>query len=306
MSSKPLVSVIMGVYNQLDKKILTDAVNSILSQSMSDFEFIIYDDGSCHEAAKLLEEIATTDERIILIGHEQNYGLAFSLNACIRQARGKYIARMDADDISYPNRFARQIEFLEKHPEYSWCGTGADLFDGNGVWGKRIMPETPEVKDYLKYSPYIHPSVMYRADIFEEHTGYLASENTLRCEDYEIFMRFREAGLRGANIQDALLAYREDEASYGRRTMKHRYNEAVCRFRNFKKLGILWPVGWVYVLRPLAAIIIPRELISRIKRLEAGKQSQKKKLVSNGKRENEFYRAESHFEPVGQIQKYSC
>ena len=95
----PEISVIMGVYNELNKDILMEAVNSILHQTFEDFEFIIYDDGSCPEAATLLREVEGLDERIKLIGQDENHGLAFSLNACIDEAKGKYIARMDADDI---------------------------------------------------------------------------------------------------------------------------------------------------------------------------------------------------------------
>ena len=94
------ISVIMGVYNQNDEKVLREAVDSILNQTFKDFEFIIYDDGSQPDAALILEKIKKIDPRIVLIGQEKNHGLAFSLNACIEQARGKYIARMDADDIS--------------------------------------------------------------------------------------------------------------------------------------------------------------------------------------------------------------
>ena len=92
----PEISVIMGVYNELNKDILMEAVNSILHQTFEDFEFIIYDDGSCPEAATLLREVEGLDERIKLIGQDENHGLAFSLNACIDEAKGKYIARMDA------------------------------------------------------------------------------------------------------------------------------------------------------------------------------------------------------------------
>ncbi len=108
----PEISVIMGVYNELNKDILMEAVNSILHQTFEDFEFIIYDDGSCPEAATLLREVAGLDERIKLIGQDENHGLAFSLNACIDEAKGKYIARMDADDISYSERLMKQKKFF--------------------------------------------------------------------------------------------------------------------------------------------------------------------------------------------------
>lgn len=262
----PEISVIMGVYNQLNKEVLLGAVNSILNQTIRDIEFIIYDDGSCSEAADILKEIAALDKRIILIGQEQNHGLAFSLNACIDKARGKYIARMDADDISYPDRLRRQKEFLEANPEYSWVGCCIDLFDDNGVWGYREMPVEPAEKDYLRFSPYAHPTVMYRAEIFDTNQGYIESKEMLRCEDYEIFMRLRVAGLRGANLKERLFCYREDSDSFRRRNIRQRLNEAKCRYRNYKKLGILFPKGWLYVMRPIAACIVPYGILEIYKR----------------------------------------
>ena len=135
------VSVIMGVYNQWNREALQKAVKSILNQTLTDFEFIIYDDGSDPEVAGYIRELEKLDERIVLIGKEENHGLAFSLNMCIGAAKGKYIARMDADDIALPERLQVQYDFMEQHKEYAWCGCNTRLFDENGVWGERKMPE---------------------------------------------------------------------------------------------------------------------------------------------------------------------
>ena len=268
---QPLVSVIMGVFNQWDEKILRESVNSILNQTYSRIEFIIWDDGSHPAAARLVKKLTGLDQRIIVAGKENNRGLAYSLNECIRLARGKYIARMDADDISKPLRIEKQVLFLETHPEYGWCGTGAELFDEKGVWGKRLMPEIPQMRDYFRYSPYIHPSVMFRAKIFDENTGYLASEETLRCEDYEIFMNLAGRGQHGYNLQENLFYYRETRDSYKRRKVKFRMNEAKIRYRNYKKMGLLFPVGWIYVLRPIAACLIPAKILELVKRYEGSR-----------------------------------
>lgn len=265
----PEISVIMGVYNQLNKEVLLEAVHSILDQSLADFEFIIYDDGSCPEAAELLREVKQLDKRIILIGRAENHGLAFSLNECIHRARGKYIARMDADDISYPDRLQKQKDFLDQNSEFSWVGCNIEVFDKTGIWGRRQMPEQPQKSDYLKYSPYAHPTVMYRAEIFDSAQDYAVSKETLRCEDYEIFMRFMKVGLRGANLQEYLFCYREDMDSYRKRTFQHRVNEAKCRYRNFKSMGILFPKGWIYILRPIAACAVPDRLLAWMKRRES-------------------------------------
>lgn len=265
----PEISVIMGVYNQFNRDVLFTAIKSILNQTFKDIEFIIYDDGSQPDATRLLYEAKALDERIIIIGKEENNGLAFALNECIRCAKGNYIARMDADDYSFPNRLKKQKEFLDAHQEYSWCGTNTELFDDNGVWGSRFMPERPEKKDYLKYSPYVHPTVMYRRELLIDTEGYLVSELTTRCEDYELFMRFRREGYRGYNIQEILFGYREDMAAYSRRNWNSRVNETRLRYRNFVDMGILWPKGWLYALRPIIAGLMPNSLIMFIKRRQA-------------------------------------
>ncbi len=264
---QPMVSVIMGVYNQWDGQILRDAVNSILNQTFRDFEFI-WDDGSCPEAAENVQALGGLDQRIIIAGREENRGLAFSLNECIRLAKGKYIARMDADDFSMPCRLERQVDFLESHPEYGWCGTSAELFDENGVWGLRPMPEIPQMADYFRYSPYIHPSVMFRRELFDQERGYLDTQETLRCEDYEIFMSLVGRGQKGYNLQESLFRYRETRESYRKRKIHYRINEAKTRYRSYKKLGILFPAGWFYALRPVAACVIPPQILEMIKRTE--------------------------------------
>lgn len=266
-SRSPVVSVIMGVYNQKDFVVFRQAVDSILNQTFSDLEFIIYNDGSDEETGRFMRELAATDERIVLLECASNNGLAFSLNACIRQARGQYIARMDADDVSDPERLAVQVQFLETHPEYDWCGTNAALIDGKGVrWGTRTMPECPQDKDFLKFSPYVHPSVTYRASLFETEDEYLVATETLRCEDYEIFMRLHRHGHRGYNLQQILFFYREDAHSFKKRKFRYRVNEARVRYRNFKKMKLLFPLGWLYVLRPLAAALVPVRLIALFKK----------------------------------------
>ena len=268
---KPIISVIMGVYNQWDENILKRAVHSILNQSFREFEFIIWDDGSHPDAAKVVRSLSDMDSRIVIAGKEENRGLAYSLNACIGLARGRYIARMDADDISLPERLRVQFEYLEAHPEYAWCGCNAELFDTDGIWGVRKMPENPGEHDYLRYSPFVHPTVMFRSAIFDANEGYLESEETLRCEDYEIFMRLKKAGLKGYNIQESLFCYREDMASYRRRKLHFRINEAKIRYRNFKEMNILFPLGWLYCLRPIAGGLLPPRVIAFLKRSEGAK-----------------------------------
>lgn len=265
----------MGVYNQYDEQALKAAVSSVLDQTCDDLEFIIWDDGSEKKAGALLKQLPSLDDRIILAGREENRGLAFSLNECIKIARGKYIARMDADDISLNTRLEKQIAFLEAHPEYGWCGTSAELFDEEGTWGVRVMPEVPSVKDFYKYSPFIHPSVVFRAGIFFDDNGYPEDDETLRCEDYEIFMKLMGRGIKGYNLPEILFRYREDRASYEKRNVRTRFREAKIRYRNFRDMKQLFPLGWIYVLRPVVACLLPSPAVRFIKRSEGRKAKRK-------------------------------
>ncbi len=270
--SNILVTVVMGVYNQHNKEQLEEAVRSILAQTMQSWELIICDDGSDSEAARNLKDYENRDPRIRVIRHSQNRGLAATLNTCIAQARGKYIARMDADDISRPQRLEQQYRFLETHIQYAFVGCNADLIDKDGVWGMRRMPEKPERKDFLPYSPFIHPSVMVRREVYLMSGGYYVSRETWRCEDYELFMRLYAEGYQGYNMQERLFCYREDKASYERRRFRYRLDEARIRRRNFKNLGMAGPVAWFYIIRPVAAGLLPISVLMYIKQRQVKKE----------------------------------
>lgn len=273
--SEILVTVVMGVYNQHNAKQLEEAVHSILTQTMQEWELLICDDGSEGEAANNLKAYENRDPRIRVLRHSQNRGLAATLNTCISQARGKYIARMDADDISRPERLKRQYEFLEIHTEYAFVGCCADLIDEHGVWGFREMPRRPEKRDFLPFSPFIHPSVMVRRETYLQSGGYLVSKETWRCEDYELFMRLYAMGFRGYNMRERLFCYREDRSSYERRKIRFRMDEAKIRHRNFKNLNMTGPVTWLYIIRPVAAGFLPVSVLMYIK-----KRSVKKEVAS--------------------------
>lgn len=263
----PKISVIMGIYNQWNKDYLEQAIVSILRQSFRDFEFLIYNDGSDSGICEQLERYKLLDDRIVLLHGKENCGLAYSLNTCINVARGKYLARMDDDDISAPERFAVQYAYLESHPEIAYVGCNAKLIDAEGVWGARSMPEFPQKQSFLRYSPFIHPTVMLRKSIFHTQEAYRFSANTWRCEDYELFMRLTKLGYRGTNIQQELFYYREDSDSYKKRKLRYRLDEMKLRYRNFHEMGLLNPWNMFYVIRPLAAAVVPSRLIYAAKRL---------------------------------------
>jgi glycosyltransferase involved in cell wall biosynthesis len=265
---QPLVSVVMGVYNPRNHEVFREAVESILNQSYRTLELLICDDGSDPAEAVYIQTLARVDSRIRLLKNRTRSGLAAALKRCVEAARGEFIARMDADDISAPERLEKQVELLEARPEIDWCGTNVWLFRGRYVWGLREYPELPLERDYLAYSPFVHPSIMFRAEMLKAN-NYMISPLTLRCEDYELFMRLQSKGYQGYNIQENLFFYREDETSYRKRSLRFRWNECKIRLRGFQQLGILLPFGWLYTLRPLVGEIIPNRLLAWVKRKES-------------------------------------
>lgn len=262
-NKNPLVSIVISAYNPA-QRFFDKAVDSILSQTLDDWELIICDDCSSAGLSRYIKNFENRDRRIKVIRNRINSGLAVSLNKCIAHSSGEYIARMDDDDISLPERLEKQVAFLEKHPEFSWVGCNAGLMDDGGRWGERKVPEVPEERDYLSFCPFIHPSVMFRRRIFEKFGGY---KKLRRGEDYELFMRLYSEGLRGYNMQEELFLYREAPHSSRRRGYYYQIEEAGIRFRGFKELGILTPGNFIYVIKPMLTGFISYKQRVRFKRM---------------------------------------
>ncbi len=257
MDKQVKISVIMGVFNPDGNKNVFRAVESIIQQSFQDWELILYNDGSGEKGSRVIRRAAGMDRRIVYLENHRNNGLAYALNQCIRRSSGEYIARMDDDDISKPERLEKQYTFLEKHPEYQWVGSAAELMDQEGVWGILRMPEIPEKTHFLFNSPYIHPSVMFRREVLIQNQGYCHSREILHCEDYELFMRLHQNGCQGYNIQEPLLRYWEDYHSYKKRTYRRRIREMRLRYTGFRDLGLLRGSTIPYVLKPLLVGAVP-------------------------------------------------
>ena len=276
MKNKIAVSVVMGVHNPEREPFLA-AVASICRQTFEDWEMLLCDDGSGEAYRPLFEEAAAMDSRIILLHERAHCGLAHALNHGIFRSRGRYIARMDADDIAEPHRLARQVHFLDTHPVFSWVGTQALLFDSQGIWGLQTVPDKPRARDFLPHSPYIHPSVLFRRSVLLQNGGYNTARRVLQCEDYELFMRLHRRGYRGCNLRTPLLRYREDRDAYRRRSYARRVREMHLRRSGFRRLGILRPQAWPYVYKPLLVGLVPARIQHFIRR-RLGKQKIKENV----------------------------
>lgn len=261
----PLISVLMGVYYQRPETALLErSVSSILNQTAADFELLICDDGSTREAQLLLERAACRDSRIRLIRRERRYALAEKLNACLCQSQGALIARMDDDDFSRPDRFAKQAAALEAHPDVAFVGSNVELCCDGLSAGTRRLPDRPSVEDFFWTQPYIHPALMFRRDALLSVGGYSESPRCLLCEDYDLLLRLYAKGCRGMNLQESLLTYTVPARAKGARRMRHRWNEAVTRFCRYKELNAL-PRALPYVVKPLAVGLLPEPVLQKLK-----------------------------------------
>ena len=259
----PRVSIITGAYNAASCYSFEKSINSILEQSFSDFEFIICDDGSTDNTWSMLLEFSKRDCRIKLLKNEKNLGLAATLNRCIENSLGSYIARHDCDDYAAPNRLERQVSYLDEHEDISILGTYAYLFDEGGVWGEMRFPIEITRRDFLFSSPHQHGSVIFRRDALMRACGYRVSKETRRTEDYDLFMRMN-AFAKSANLPEFLYYFCEDKSTLSRRKYRYRIDEAKVRYKGFKQLGLL-PSGIFYVIKPLIVGLIPARLLAWLK-----------------------------------------
>lgn len=193
MVNTPTISVVMSVYNE--EKYVRSAVRSILDQTFGDFEFIIIDDGSTDATSSILNTFAQADSRIRLIRNEHNVGLTKSLNLGLDSAQGKFIARMDADDIALTKRFENQIRVFSEQPDTILCGTATIHIDENGRC-KSVgeWPEDPRIgKWYSVFRPALaHPSAMFRCEVLNQGLRY---DETLKiAQDFDLFSRMQPYG----------------------------------------------------------------------------------------------------------------
>jgi glycosyltransferase involved in cell wall biosynthesis len=198
--STPAISVVMPVYN--GEKYLREAIDSILSQTYTDFEFIILNDGSTDKTEEII--LSYTDPRIVYVKNEDNLQIVKTLNKGIGIAKGKYIARMDADDISLPERFEKQFKFMEENPEVGVCGAWIETFGNQSLFWQYPVNHNEIRISLLFYSCMGHPTVMIRND-FRDLLFY--DQNYNKAEDYELWQRLVRI-TKFHNLPFFLLKYR--------------------------------------------------------------------------------------------------
>lgn len=219
---KNKVSVIMGIYNC--QETLAQSLDSLLAQTYTEWNVIMCDDGSTDSTYSVAQMYADRHpDKFILIKNEINIGLNATLNKCLKVADGEYVARMDGDDISLPERFQKQVEFLDSHPEYSFVSSFMDTFDEEGIWGIIKRPEIPTLSDMIHRPPcFNHAPVMIRREAYNAVGGYTEDKRLLRYEDCNLWHKLYGRKFYGYNLQESLYRMRDDHNAYKRRTFSSR------------------------------------------------------------------------------------
>ncbi len=265
MNSK--VSVIMSVYN--GERFLSESIEGILNQTFNDFEFIIINDGSTDSTEKILESY--NDSRIKVF-NQKNVGLTKSLNKAIKLSNGKYIARMDADDYALPERFQKQVNFLDVHTDIGMIGTYNMVIDEQGkvIEKKRYPVSDNELRlALIRYNPFFHSSVMIRREVLEIVGFY--NENKRIGQDYELWFRVANQ-FKLANLPEFLLVQRRINNSISQLHENEQYITSIStRIEAVSRKQYPW---WciIYLIKPFAIIVIPFFIKKIVRRYLLGRK----------------------------------
>ncbi len=212
-SDNPPISVLMSVYN--GDKYLKKAIESILKQTFSNFEFIIVNDGSADNSIEIIKSF--NDPRIKIINNKKNLGLIKSLNIGLKQAKGKYIARLDADDIALKNRLEKQFNYLEKNKDITLIGGGAEIINSEGKYIREKLPITnfDQIRFWTLFfgNPFLHSSIFFKKKDIDSINGY--SHTYKHVEDYDLYLRLIKNGYKIINLPEIFIKYRIHNQSIG-------------------------------------------------------------------------------------------
>ena len=238
------ISVIMGIYNCAEY--LPAAVESILAQTYTNWELILCDDASTDKTYEIAEKYKDKyPDRIILLRNKKNRKLAYSLNRCLKHATGKYVARMDGDDMCRPDRFEKQVGFLRRHREYDLVGTAMQRFDANGPGYINYSVDHPDYYTLRKRNPFHHATILTYKYVYDKVKGYTVAPRTERGQDIDLWFKFYHEGFKGYNLREPLYLVREDRSAVRRRSAQVRVNAFKTKMIGFRLLN--YPRHWILV-----------------------------------------------------------
>lgn len=262
-----MITVIMGIYNNADT--LGEALDSLLNQTYQGFKVVMCDDGSTDDSFNIANSYCRRHpDKFKLLRNDCNLKLGATLNKCLAEVNTPYTARMDGDDISMPNRFERELEFLEHHPEYAFVSTLMIHFDelGDYKWGHGRA--NPDKEDFRRQNPFCHAPAMVRTEAYRKVGGYSERPETIRQEDYYLWYQLYKVGYRGYNLQEYLYKMRDNREAYRRRSkIKDRINGYTIAVEVAKGLGLKNPYLYPTLnLLKIFAPLIPYRLYSTLRK----------------------------------------
>lgn len=262
----PLVSVVMTVYNASDY--LSEALDSLISQTYPHLEFIIVDDGSTDNSWKIIQKYAKTDSHFKIFQLKKNSGCSIASNYAFAHCKGKYIARLDADDIAYPNRFSLQADYMEANPQVVMLGGQCDIIDESGkLIGEKTFPLTHQniVNSLFSINPIQHPACMFRASTLKRAKIKYEKEWII-SHDLKIIFQLLPYG-HLANLPDKVIYYRHRPRSLTHRNPKVVFQETLA-IRNWaKNTGIYTPTvtgAIIHQLETFLVSILPNKVINAL------------------------------------------
>lgn len=252
MGKTPRITVLMAIYNCATT--LPEALDSMMNQTYQEFKVVLCDDASTDNTFDVATQyISKYPNKFILIRNEQNSRLPYSLNRCLEYADTEYVARMDGDDISRQDRFQKEIEFLDSHPEYAIVSTWMEHFDETGVFRISKRPEKPHnKKNFIQTSPHAHAPVMIKTEALKKVGGYTVKRWTRRGQDAHLWAKLYSNGFKGYNLQESLYSMRDDAKAFKRRSLK----EGFCNFRRDYDIFKMMKIPKYYLLLDIKGLIV--------------------------------------------------
>lgn len=266
----PRVSVILSVRD--GERWVPQAVESVLGQTFADFEFVVVDDGSTDRTGEILD--AYRDPRVRVV-HQARAGLTSSLNRATRLTRAPLVARMDADDVALPERFERQIAFLDAHPDVGLLGTGCHEIASSGEVVRTLVPPADDAairRALIRANPFIHSSVVFRREAVERVGAY--DERLPVAQDYDLWMRMSRV-TRLANLPEPLVLRRLTPGRVSSvREVERLRVELTVKLRALRSGAYpLWCAA--FLVKPLCALALPGPLRQFLRRAASSDENRR-------------------------------
>lgn len=256
--STPLVSIIVACHNA--ENYIDTCFDSLLKQTYSNIEIVVCDDCSTDSSYSKLIDWQKKDSRIVVLKNVKQSFAAETRNNCFEASRGEYYLIQDIDDLSKPERTSTLLDILTKEKNIDFVSSQMEAFQTNPEKVFKVLDtkiEYPKKKHFLWGLPFNHPATMFTKKCIQTVGGYRVAEETIKGQDYDLFMRLYANGFKGKNISKALYLFRLDAENIKRRDFKARKWEYRIRKYGFKAMGLM-PWGFIFTLKPFLAHFVQK------------------------------------------------